>query len=137
MLGEEARRQLAEQRVRQAAALARVNEAPGKLTRKTMTKEERDLVNATALGASLNRSRYEALKPFADESAQTNRVNVLKARAYAKAKADRAKNGWEDWDAPPVAAAKPAPTPPRMRDPVAEARARIAARRVTRPQPRF
>jgi hypothetical protein len=90
----QAREETAARRQRNAETLARINDAPGKTTRKAMTKEERSLVSYEANGAAVYAEAFERLRPFADESAQTNRIDVLKARAFQKARAERIKNGW-------------------------------------------
>lgn len=120
---EQARQEQAERRQRNAAALERINGAPGKVTRKAMTPEERKLVNYEASGAALQVANYERLRPFADEAAQTNRIDVLKSRAFHKARAQRIKNGWAvpGEDNPTETPAAPEP---RRVDPVAEARER-------------
>lgn len=121
---EQARQEAAERRQRNVQALERINSAPGKPTRKAMTPEERRIVNYEASGAALQVDNYERLRPFADESAQTNRVDVLKSRAFQKARAQRIKNGWSvpGEDSPTTTPATPA-APARV-DPVAEARER-------------
>lgn len=112
----QARQEQAERRQRNLEALRRINDAPGKVTRKTMTPEERKLVNYEATGAALQVENYERLRPFADESAQTNRVDVLKSRAFHKARAERIKNGWS------------IPGEPRRVDPVNDRRTLPPAR---------
>ena len=91
---EQARQENAQRRARNAEALQRINTAPGKVDRKAMTPEERRLVNYEGSGAALQADAYERLRPFEDESAQANRLDVLKSRAFHKARAERIKNGW-------------------------------------------
>lgn len=122
-----ARQENAERRQRNAEALARINDAPGRTTRKAMTKEERNLVNYEANGAALYADQFERLRPFADESAQTNRVDVLKARAFQKARAERIKNGWS-------VPGEPTPTETGNERPASDGRAGDKAREQASPQ---
>lgn len=59
------------------------------LRRKALSKEERELVNATATQLSVNTGAYERARAYEDESAQTNRVDVLRSRAFHRAREQR------------------------------------------------
>jgi hypothetical protein len=71
-----------------------INSASGAITRKAMSTEERGMFELTVLMATTDRARYEELRQFEDESAQTTRLDVLRSRAFHKAKAEREKHGW-------------------------------------------
>lgn len=123
---EEARQEAAERHQRTMETLARINAgATGRsLRRKTMTKDERTLVNNAVTRLLTDNAALQQARAYEDESAQTNRVDVLRSRAFNKAREQRLKNGWavpgEDNPTPS------APTMSRRRNPAAEARERTA-----------
>jgi hypothetical protein len=124
---EQADRERAQREADRFATLDRINEsATGRsLHRKKLTPEERELVNGSANRLATDDRAFERARRYEDESAQTNRVDVLKARAFAKARDMRIKNGWglpgEQADQAP----ERSPEPQSEADRLAGARARL------------
>lgn len=92
----EAAREAQERAASNAAMQERVNAgATGRsLRRKTMTKDERSLVNNAVNRLLTDDAAFQQARAYEDESAQTNRVDVLRSRAFHKAREQRVKNGW-------------------------------------------